>query len=221
MNVKSKGVLPTAILGDDDFDVNSIVPSSIRMTNPENGMSIAPLRWSYEDVGTPFDGTPCGCHHRGEDGYTDLTLKWRTQDIVGMLVLITHHGQDVRLNITGQLEDGRTFYGGDCVSLRGVPKRPKGLMPELGFLSGESDEASRGQVQISYYTLKQDRLKLEIFDVHGRIVGEIVDAEKAPGVYTVTWNATNGAGNRVRPGVYFARLCGSTESVNTKILVVD
>ncbi|MHC4336466.1 MAG: hypothetical protein ACYSTG_00750, partial [Planctomycetota bacterium] len=77
LNVKSKGVLPVAILGSEDFDVNAVDVASIRLAG------VAPIRGSYEDVGAPvIDANDCNCTEDGPDGYLDLTLKFKTQEIV-------------------------------------------------------------------------------------------------------------------------------------------
>jgi hypothetical protein len=56
-NVKSKGVLPVAILGAEDFDVTMIDPSEILLSRDGIEEGVPPLRWSYEDVATPFGAT--------------------------------------------------------------------------------------------------------------------------------------------------------------------
>lgn len=72
-------MLPVAILGTEDFDVNDIDPTTILLTRKgyeEPGVS--PLRWAYEDAATPFDGELCDCHDLNGDGYLDFTLKFDT-----------------------------------------------------------------------------------------------------------------------------------------------
>lgn len=115
-NLKSKGVLPVAILGTEDFDVTTIDPASIKLTLGNGGVS--PLRWSYEDVGTPYTGDEeCGCNDYNGDGYMDLTLKFRTQEVVS-LGLGDYAGEMKPLVVTGNLmeeEGGAPIEGKDCV----------------------------------------------------------------------------------------------------------
>jgi len=104
LNVKDKGVLPVAILGTADFDVTTIDPDSI-ILNLESSTEpgIAPLRWSYEDVATPYLADDGGCHTLGTDGYMDLVLKFDTPSVVA-LDLSQHADRDtVTLQITGTL----------------------------------------------------------------------------------------------------------------------
>lgn len=103
LNVKSKGVLPVAILGAEDFDVTTIDPASIRLEG------VAPLRSSIEDVSQPSN-----CEDDGGDGYADLTLKFDTQEIVAALGDI-EDGEEIVLNLTGTLQDGTQIEGSDTV----------------------------------------------------------------------------------------------------------
>ena len=103
VNTKSKGVLPVAILGTDDFDVNDIEQSSIQLAG------VAPLRCNVEDVGTPIDDPQDACegNEKGPDGIDDLTLKFDTQAIVAALELKSvEDGGMVEVTLTGQLNDG-------------------------------------------------------------------------------------------------------------------
>jgi hypothetical protein len=79
LNKKSKGVLPVAVLGTEDFDVTAIDPETIELTLEGVEGGVSPLRWNYEDVATPFEGELCDCHELEGDGILDLTLKFDTQ----------------------------------------------------------------------------------------------------------------------------------------------
>ena len=109
LNVGSRGVLPVAILGSEDFDVTSIDVATIRLAG------VAPIRSSYEDVNTPvIDGEECECTTEDPDGYLDLTLKFKTQDIVAALGEVVD-GETLVLTLTGVLNDQTPIVGTDCV----------------------------------------------------------------------------------------------------------
>lgn len=115
LNVNSKGVLPVAILGTEFFDVTLIDPSSIILEG------VAPLRWDWEDVATPYD--PSGeveeymCTTDGSDGYLDLTLKFKTQEVVAALGDVSD-GYVLVLRLTGNLLEefgGTPILGEDII----------------------------------------------------------------------------------------------------------
>jgi hypothetical protein len=116
LNIKSKGVLPVAILGMSGYDITEINPQSIRLEG------VAPIRHATEDVATPFvpfvgKGTANDCTFAGPDGIMDLTLKFNTTDIVSALVAVTN--KEVRvLHLRGKLYDGTPIMGEDVVILK-------------------------------------------------------------------------------------------------------
>jgi hypothetical protein len=85
LNVHSRGVLSAAIVGSTDFDVTTINPSSVKL------VGVDPIHTSYEDVATPYRmmsdvPSETDCTDAGPDGIIDLTLKFRTQEIVDALI---------------------------------------------------------------------------------------------------------------------------------------
>jgi hypothetical protein len=117
-NGKSRGVLPMAVLGTDDFDVTTIDPATIALTREGYEDGVAPLRWAYWDVATPFEGELCDCHELYGDGYQDLVLFFRTQEVKTTLGLDMEQGNTLPLTIVGNLyEDagGTPIEGSDCV----------------------------------------------------------------------------------------------------------
>lgn len=106
-NVDGRGVLPVAIVGTEDFDISQVDPASVRLEDVE------PLRWSIEDVTTPYlpllgkDGR-LACTVEGPDGYLDLSLKFDHQQIADALNDVSDGGV-ITLTLKGSL---LAEYGG-------------------------------------------------------------------------------------------------------------
>ncbi len=110
--------MPVAVLGAEDFDVTTIDPLTIFLSREGIEDGVSPIRSDYEDVATPFEFELCDCHDFNGDGYMDLTLKFKIQELVEELELDAHAGETIPLNLTGNLkeEDGGTpIVGQDCV----------------------------------------------------------------------------------------------------------
>ncbi len=118
INVGSKGVLPVAVLGTNDFDVTTIDPRSITLAG------VFPLRWSLEDVATPYEINieECNiddCHELSGDGYVDLTLKFDSQEIYEAIGEV-YDRECLILELTGKLKTAHgelPIKGGDVVSI--------------------------------------------------------------------------------------------------------
>ncbi len=139
-NRKSHGVLPISILGTAEFDVTTIDLSTVQLTRADGvGGAVAPHEGPpgphsvFEDTATPFEGEPCDCHDLGTDGFVDLSMHFKTVDVVAALELDDlPPGDLVELVITGNLLDETPFAASDCVRLV-----PPGTAP--GQLSVESN----------------------------------------------------------------------------------
>jgi subtilisin family serine protease len=62
-------------------------------------------------------------------------------------------------------------------------------------------------------------VEVAVFDARGRRLATLLDAARAPGVTSVTWNGTDGRGRRVASGVYIVRL-QSGDVVQTRRVVL-
>ena len=118
-------MLPVAILGTADFDVETINPETILITREgvENIVPVAPIRYSYDDVGAPSGGEPCECDDLDEDDLyvddiMDLTLKFSVPELVEKLGLTEVESREIiPLTIMVESEDGTLIMGKDCVKI--------------------------------------------------------------------------------------------------------
>jgi hypothetical protein len=89
VKLTSKGVVPVALLGSEDFDASSIDPDSLMI----NGECPA-IRTALEDVSAPFTGERSDpvaegdCTTDGPDGYDDMTAKFDKECVVTTTDLI-------------------------------------------------------------------------------------------------------------------------------------
>jgi hypothetical protein len=107
LNVKSKGVLPVAILGTAAFDVSDVDPGSLRFFNPNAagvpGYSEHPLRSALEDV----DG----------DGLVDLVSHFDAENLMAICPTEEPDGTEMELHLVGALIDGTPLEGMDTVRI--------------------------------------------------------------------------------------------------------
>ncbi len=116
IDCRSMGNLPVAIVGTDSFDVTQVDPASVRLAG------VAPIRWAYEDVTTPYQPltgkTGCrDCTTDGPDGILDMTFKFKSKDISNLMSGFEDRSC-VLLDLTGNLlpeYGGTPIYGEDVV----------------------------------------------------------------------------------------------------------
>jgi len=93
INLKSKGVVPVAVLTTDDFNANTVVPETVVFAGTE------PVRSTLQDV--------------DDDGDLDMLFHFKTQDLN-----LTEDSTEATL--TGMTDDGQPIEGTDTVNI--VPK---------------------------------------------------------------------------------------------------
>jgi hypothetical protein len=71
---------------------------------------------------------------------------------------------------------------------------------------------------ISYDLPELSTVSLIVYDIQGREVMTLQDADKPPGNYEVKWNGIDQSGNPVSTGVYFARLQAGVISKTIKMV---
>ena len=207
LNPRSRGVLPVAILGTNQFDVASVDPESITLAG------VTPLRWSFEDVASPTShAAECDCAESHPDGIDDLVLKFSTLNVAEELGIL-RPGSTVTLAASGTLMDGTAFRGTDCVIVRG-----EGLMknPEARNLLSVSLAGSPTDIvqRISYNLPERSPVEITVFDVSGRVVRRLDNSMKTAGAHVHEWNTSG-----LPSGMYFCRVA-TKASVETRKIVL-
>jgi flagellar hook assembly protein FlgD len=73
---------------------------------------------------------------------------------------------------------------------------------------------------IQYELPEATRVRIDVFNLAGRLVKTIVDEGQQPGYKSVAWDGTNADGQKVASGVYLYRMqAGSYESEKTMVLL--
>ena len=75
-------------------------------------------------------------------------------------------------------------------------------------------------VRIPFDSGTPRRLRLDLFDVTGRLVATLFDGEAAPGPQHVTWNGRNAEGVSASAGLYFYRLSDGNSALTRKLLLI-
>ena len=85
-------------------------------------VEVSPIRWAMEDVATPYE--PNGeeacyaCNEEGPDGFMDLTLKFKMQEVVAAIGEV-NDGECLILTLTGNLKEE---FGGTDIAVEDVVK---------------------------------------------------------------------------------------------------
>jgi hypothetical protein len=65
-----------------------------------------------------------------------------------------------------------------------------------------------------------DKIAVDVFDVRGRLVRQVMDRAAEPGFHEVQWNGTDSHGQRVSSGIYFIKVSSRRERLDREIVLV-
>ena len=150
LNINSNGLLTVAVLGTEDFDVYDIDPASVEL----NGVSAT--RSSYEDMLT--SAPSCSCEGIvGPDGFIDLVLKFRIQEILDTLGTV-YDGDEFELSLTGFLDDvsETSIEGTDCVLITVPGKEEEISVPDIVGLPLAEAETVITEADLRVGTVTED-----------------------------------------------------------------
>ncbi len=166
LNRNSHGVVPVAVAGSERLDSTQIDVSSVVLSRADGvGGLVAPNEGPpgphsvFEDVATSFEGEACECDDASGDGIMDLSMKFRTDDVVEILQLNDlNSGDEVELIVSGLLLDGTEFTtAGDCIlivpqgtSNAAVTSNTAGLYVELSPPDTNVDDSGFANFQRVY-----------------------------------------------------------------------
>jgi subtilisin-like proprotein convertase family protein len=80
--------------------------------------------------------------------------------------------------------------------------------PAATALLGNAPNPFNAGTRILFDLARDDRVRLDLFDVRGRLVRRLLDAPLAAGRHEVAWDSRDDAGRPVASGTYLCRLRG-------------
>jgi hypothetical protein len=213
LNVKSKGVLPVAILGTDEFDVSTVDRTTVKLEGVPAWGGI------LEDVATPVEPSDdiCECTEEGPDGYMDMTFKFPRQAVIDSLGEV-EDGEMVVLTLKGQTYEGVAIEGQDCVRIikKGRQEMQPGVLLPVQLVEGELPGASAVRLLLPERT----RVSVIVYDVMGRKVKTLVNGYLDRGTNTIDWDGRDESGNVAVSGIYFCNVKAGTLDETVKMIQV-
>lgn len=139
----------------------------------------------------------------------------------GTLVQTVRHGSVTAVYVDVALTTG--LRSGQVVSV--YPTQPASVPPAGSSFALDAPRPNpfalaRGDASIRYSIRRAGRVRLGVYDLSGRLVARLVDANTTAGTHWAAWNGTDRNGERVRAGVYALRLEAPEGSKRRKISVV-
>jgi Ca-activated chloride channel family protein len=191
-----------------------------------NGSGSYPVTLSGDINGEPVDFAKTGSFPDTVGGYRFVPRLWAKGKIDHLLDLIEIYGetdelvdQIIELSLTFQI---LTPYTALYVDPTAIEEEPK-VVPGEFKLFANYPNPFNPETTIRY-NLPPDqtsyRVVIKIYNVLGELIITLRDEHQQPGMYQLTWDGRNAAGQAVPSGVYFLTLEAGKFKASQKLLLV-
>ncbi len=146
------------------------------------------------------------------------------EDFERISVIESHQGPDYTFEDT-ELKDGETYhYRVSLLDVYGEQllfSSPAVSVPEAALaLHQNKPNPFNPSTTISYDLTDRSHVMLDVYDVSGRHVRNLVDEVKDEGRYSTVWNGKDHSGNTVSSGVYFYVLNTGKRNITRKMVLL-
>ena len=174
-----------------------------------------------------YDGSDYEIYINGElDAFTSFSGLILTTPIDFMIGQVLPGNN--QYNFKGVLDDIRIYnyalsYGNiqalyDFVT--DLEDQQENKTPENYSLLQNYPNPFNGETTIKFQVSHESNIKLEIFNVLGQKVKTLVDEQKLPGFYSISWDSRNNDDKTMNSGVYFIRFIANNFSEVKKMMLL-
>jgi len=156
-------------------------------------------------------GARIGTASRSEEGGSAFTACFSKESLRILFADLPDGRQTVEVTITGNLTGGGAFEGTVSVVV---------VKAGSGALAHATPNPFNPQTVINFELSRPGSVKLQVFDVSGRLVNTLADEVMSGGSHGVPWNGTSRDGSRVSSGVYFFVLQTPDGMTRNQLVVV-
>jgi hypothetical protein len=120
---------------------------------------------------------------------------------------------------TGGVDDG-FIVGGTTDSPTPVKERPGDILPANFSLAQNYPNPFNPSTTINYDIPSRAQVTIEVFNVLGQQIRQLVNEVQSAGAYSVDWDGRDSNGSRVASGVYFYKIHAGEYSETKKMTMV-
>jgi len=205
--------------------VDKFLGGDVSLLYDANALEVIEIKPSPEMSGVAFEAN---LNKSGQAQFSFAT----TSGFAAKAVVIARVRAKKQINENSLRSNSATFFDGQGRRWRGVvtaDDEPAAAVSPAEYRLEQNypNPFYRGRATLSSitqirYTLPQrDRVKLIVYDLHGRQIRLFEDAEKAAGSYMQTWDGLDEFGAPVATGMYVYRLQVGQTTLTRKLLMLE
>jgi hypothetical protein len=99
-------------------------------------------------------------------------------------------------------------------------KQPTPIIPKEYYILSSYPNPFNSSTIIKYSLWTTSHISLEIYNIRGERVRQLVNLTQNPGLHKVTWDGKDEKGRKVASGIYFTRLVAGRNSQTIKLTLM-
>lgn len=89
------------------------------------------------------------------------------------------------------------------------------------FLYNISPNPVKNSTKIKFSVKEETDVKIEIYDINGRLIKEVLNKTLKPGIYQISWGLEDNNGEKVKEGIYFIKYKAKDKTFIRKFSVIS
>ncbi|PKN79219.1 MAG: hypothetical protein CVU48_06040, partial [Candidatus Cloacimonetes bacterium HGW-Cloacimonetes-1] len=148
-------------------------------------------------------------------GYNNLTVNGMNQSVTGLTAGTQYYYRVRAVNASGESGNSNIVE----VTMPVSNDDPNNV-PVVTELTGNYPNPFNPTTSINFSLNHPQKVIIEVYDIAGRKVINLVNETRNKGAYTVVWNGNNNSGNQVASGVYIISMKADNYYVTRKITLM-
>jgi hypothetical protein len=129
---------------------------------------------------------------------------------------MTYHWRVKTKNLCGQWGNYSSCFSFATQDIAGIGGHPLITESKITVLQ---PNPSQGRVRIDYQVVQAGSVRIDIYDVCGRLMQVLDEGSRERGTYSAVWNGMDGRGRAASSGVYFVRLIAGSKTPEKRLLI--
>jgi len=204
------------LFGDPELPIWTEVPGELSVTHPASISFATTIPVTVTDGRGPVEGARV-CIQKGP-WQTGEVYEVAFTDASGQAVLYANPATTGAIGVTVWARNFDTYQGSISVTGTGIGEGTPALPADLAVTAAPSPALS--STSIAFGTAVSGRVSLDVYDLGGRRVATLLDAELQAGSHELLWDLTDGSGSEVPAGIYHVRVSAPGFSSVTPVMVL-
>ena len=136
----------------------------------------------------------------------------------GEVTLIVNAATTGNMDVTSWAHNHTPYQGNITVTGGTFASEPDGV--HINILGHANPSPTTTQAAIPFGLATSGKVRIDVYDVSGRIVRTLLDGEMSAGMHSVVWDLGDGSGSRVPAGLYHVRLRAQGFTASRSLMVL-